>query len=65
MFQNVTITTYNKIVINYDTYELTPSNNKNIVIDNPWYIDTSSAPNFVQTKQSEINDMKLSIPEDV
>ncbi len=42
------ITQYNKLIVNYDTYEFTPSNYKQIVIDNPWYIDTSSAPDFKQ-----------------
>ena len=44
---NVTITTYNKLIVNYDTYEFSPSNYKNIAIIDPWYIDVTSAPDFV------------------
>lgn len=60
------ITQYNKLIVNYDTYEFTPSNYKQIVIDNPWYIDTSSAPDFVQTEIKEINNYNdlITIPED-
>lgn len=43
---NVTITTYNKLIVNYDTYEFTPSSYSNIAIDNPWYINCESAPDF-------------------
>ena len=65
MFQNITITQYNKLIVNYDTYEFTPSNYKQIVIDDPWYIDTQSAPDFTQFNYSEINTLKISMPEDV
>lgn len=60
------ITQYNKLIVNYDTYEFTPSNFKQIVIDNPWYIDTSSAPDFIQTEIKEINNYNdlITIPED-
>lgn len=60
------ITQYNKLIVNYDTYEFTPSNYKQIVIDNPWYIDVSSAPDFVQTEIKEINNYNdlITIPED-
>lgn len=43
----VTITQYNKLIVNYDTYEFSPSNYKNIAIIDPWYIDVTSAPDFV------------------
>lgn len=61
------ITQYNKLIVNYDTYEFTPSNYKQIVIDNPWYIDVSSAPDFVQIANKEINNYNdfITIPEDV
>ena len=61
------ITQYNKLIVNYDTYEFTPSNYKQIVIDNPWYIDVSSAPDFVQIAKKEINNYNdfITIPEDV
>lgn len=45
--QQVTLTTYNKLIVNYDTYEMTPSSYSNIAIDNPWYINMSSAPDFI------------------
>lgn len=43
----ITITQYNKLIVNYDTYEFSPSNYKNIAIIDPWYIDVTSAPDFV------------------
>ena len=46
--QQVTLTTYNKLIVNYDTYEMTPSSYSNIAIDNPWYINMSSAPDFIK-----------------
>lgn len=45
--QEVKITQYNKLIVNYDTYEFSPSNYKNIAIIDPWYIDVTSAPDFV------------------
>lgn len=66
MFQNIKITTYNKLVVNYDTYEFTPSNYSQIVINDPWYIDTSSAPDFIQIDTNELCDINIiSMPEDV
>lgn len=60
------ITQYNKLIVNYDTYEFTPSNYSQIVINDPWYIDTSSAPDFIETIK-EINNYNdlITIPEDV
>lgn len=60
------ITQYNKLIVNYDTYEFTPSNYSQIVINDPWYIDTSSAPDFIETVK-EINNYNdlITIPEDV
>lgn len=46
-FQEIKITQYNKLIVNYDTYEFSPSNYKNIAIIDPWYIDVTSAPDFV------------------
>lgn len=62
---DISISTYNKLVINYDTYEFTPSNYSQILIDNPWYIDTSSAPDFMKFNSKETNGMKITMPEDV
>lgn len=45
--QEIKITQYNKLIVNYDTYEFSPSNYKNIAIIDPWYIDVTSAPDFV------------------
>ena len=61
------ITQYNKLIVNYDTYEFTPSNYKQIIIDSPWYLDTSSAPDFVQSKEKEKNNLNnyITISEDV
>ena len=60
------ITQYNKLIVNYDTYEFTPSNYSQIVINDPWYIDTSSAPDFIETV-NEINNYNdlITISEDV
>lgn len=61
---DVKITRYNKLVINYDTYELSPSNNKHIEINNPWYVDTSSAPDFVGVIEETNNYSTVTVPED-
>ena len=62
--QEIKITQYNKLLVNYDTYEFTPSNYSQIVVDNPWFIDTSLAPDFMQSVQ-EINNLNnLTINED-
>ena len=36
------------MIVNYDTYEMTPSSYSNIAIDNPWYINMYSAPDFIK-----------------
>ena len=61
--QEVVLTTYNKLIVNYNTYEFTPSSYSNIAIDDPWFIDTSSAPDFTFDLQEQ-NQMILSIAED-
>lgn len=66
--QTTQITQYNKLIVNYDTYEFTPSNYSQIVIDNPWYLDISSAPDFINTFNTniyEINNIPMSIKEDL
>ena len=45
--QEITITQYNKLIVNYETFELTPSSYSCIAIDNPWYINCESAPDFL------------------
>ena len=64
--QEIKITQYNKLLVNYDTYEFTPSNYSQIVVDNPWFIDTSSAPDFMQSVKeiNKYNDL-INIPEDI
>lgn len=62
--QQVTLTTYNKLIVNYDTYEMTPSSYSNIAIDNPWYINMSSAPDFINGTEIECNDLTVDVPED-
>ena len=52
---NVTITTYNKLIVNYDTYEFTPSSYSSIAIDNPWYINCESAPDFCNLSPPPLN----------
>ena len=63
---NVTITTYNKLIVNYDTYEFTPSSYSNIAIDNPWYINCESAPDFCDPPPPEQNTINgpITIAED-
>lgn len=61
----VVITQYNKLIVNYDTYEFTPSNYKQIVINNPWYLNVDSAPDFIQNKTYELNNFKeFTVPSD-
>lgn len=63
---NVTITTYNKLIVNYNTYEFTPSSYSNIAIDNPWYINCESAPDFCNPLPPEQNTINgpITIAED-
>lgn len=62
----VQITQYNKLIVNYQTFEFTPSNYSQIVIDDPWYIDTSSAPDFVDIAWPEVNELNdVEVPPDL
>lgn len=61
----IRITQYNKLIVNYDTYEFSPSNHSNIVFENPWYIDTSSAPDFIKTNCENNNIKNININDDV
>ena len=63
---DIAITTYNKLIVNYDTYEFTPFSYSNIAIDNPWYINCESAPDFCNPPPPEQNMLKdtITIAED-
>ena len=64
--QEVTITQYNKLIVNYETFDFTPSSYSCIAINNPWYINCESAPDFVGM-DTEANDLDntFTIAEDV
>ena len=61
---NVTITQENKLVVNYDTYEISPSNFSDLVIENPWFLDTSSAPDFINLPVEQNSLTNIEIPAD-
>lgn len=61
----ITITKENKIIVNYETYEISPSNPTDLVIEDPWYIDVSSAPDFTKPFSCESNSLNtINIPPD-
>lgn len=55
----------NTIKYNFDTIKVSPSNYKQIFIENPWYLDTSEAPDFQNINDFEKNTIKnFTVPED-
>ena len=61
----VNITQENTIRYNFDTISVSPSNYKEIFIENPWYLDTSEAPDFQNIWDVEKNTFKeFTVPED-
>ena len=62
----VNITQENTIRYNFDTISVSPSNYKEIFIENPWYLDTSEAPDFINivNKYENNNLNTIEVPED-
>ena len=61
----VDITQENILKYNFDTISISPSDYKEFIIDNPWYLDTSQAPDFQSIIDVEKNTIKeFTVPED-
>lgn len=63
---DIIITQYNKLIINYDTIEISPSNYKEISFDNAWYLNFEDAPDFIENNITAIeknNLVNITVPD--